>query len=611
MRMKSIFSRAAGLMLLSLSLCSVSAYAQWAYVGAPGFSTGGIANWQKLRVSPGGTLFVSFNDDDVVTGGGNVMKYDGTNWVSVGDDDFTSPLAHHSSFAFGNGDTLYFSYADGANFSRGAVMMYDGTSWTSIGTNLTTGNCQNSNIEVGSDGTPYFICTDGGMGTIVTKMYDGTAWVNMGPGIIAGSASWSSTAFDNSGVLHVAYSTGTQVGISKWDGTTWVAVGTPYLAQMGGSPSQVSLAFDSNDDPYAAYWNAFMGPPEASVVKYDGTAWSNVGAPGFTNPSVAQFTSLAIDGNDVPYMAYMDGMTGNGGSVMKFDGTSWVLVGSANITGNQMAHTSLALDNNGNPYVAFYDGANGGFASVMTYTVCEAPDGVAVSSTDTTICSGDTITLTVTGNLNDATDWAWFSGSCGGTAEGTGNTITVYPGDTTTYYVSGTGGCIISNNCTAHTINSATVPVPTVTQNVNTLTSSAATGNQWHTAGAPIAGETDDTYTVTADGWYYTVVSVGDCSAMSDSVFVTVTGVQNLDIAKLVTVYPVPFNNTLNVNVNAGKGTLAEWEFLVSDNVGRIVYKHNTVNATNSLNLETLPNGIYFLTVQNAEGKQVYKVSKQ
>lgn len=609
--MNSIFSRVAGALLVPLALCSVNVNAQWSNVGPAGFSDAGISNWQKLRLSNAGQLFVSFNDDNMAHPGGNVMKFDGTNWISVGDTSFTDNLAQHSSFAFGNGDTLYYSYADGNNMSRAAVMMYDGTDWLSLGTGISAGACQNSNIEVGADGTPYLIFNTSG--SIATKMYDGTSWIDMGSGTIPGGIQYPAAAFDNAGTLHVAYSTGGQVALSKWDGTAWVAEGTPYLAQMGGSPLSVSLAFDSNDDAYIAYSNPFMGPPALSVVKYDGTTWSNVGTPAFTGfTATAMFPSLAIDGNDVLYLAYQNQqVSGGSANVVKFDGANWVDVGTPNITNGTTAHESLVIDASGNPFLAFFDGNAGSRTSVVTYTLCTPPSGVSVSATDTVVCSGDTVTLTVAGTLNDATDWTWYSGTCGGTTEGTGSTLEIYPGDTTTYYVSGTGGCMISPICTQFTVYSGTVPVPTVTSVDPVVTSSAANGNQWYTGGAPISGATGASYTATADGWYYTVVTIGECSAQSDSVFVTVTSVNSISISKLVNVFPVPFGNTLNVKVNANKGNLAEWDFFITDNVGRQVYAEANVQPANNINLEALPAGIYFLTVRNSEGKQVYKVSKQ
>ena len=45
----------------------------------------------------------------------------------------------------------------------------------------------------------------------------------------------------------------------------------------------------------------------------------------------------------------------------------WQTVGSAGFSPGVATYTSIALDSNGTPYVAFSDQAHGGKASVMTY----------------------------------------------------------------------------------------------------------------------------------------------------------------------------------------------------------------------------------------------------
>jgi len=79
---------------------------------------------------------------------------------------------------------------------------------------------------------------------------------------------------------------------------------------------------------------------------------------------------------------------------------------------------------------------------------CIDPDVPSVTGT-TSICDGESITLSIAGgNLNDAFDWQWYSGSCGGTAEGTGTTISVSPTVSTSYFVRGEGGCVVPGTCT-------------------------------------------------------------------------------------------------------------------------------------------------------------------
>ncbi|NBP04862.1 MAG: T9SS C-terminal target domain-containing protein [Bacteroidetes bacterium] len=82
----------------------------------------------------------------------------------------------------------------------------------------------------------------------------------------------------------------------------------------------------------------------------------------------------------------------------------------------------------------------------------------SVSATKTTICVGQTTTLSVVGgNLSTGSEWTWYQSSCGGNAIGTGASITVSPATTTTYYVRASGPCGTSV-CASTTIEAVGVP---------------------------------------------------------------------------------------------------------------------------------------------------------
>ena len=87
-----------------------------------------------------------------------------------------------------------------------------------------------------------------------------------------------------------------------------------------------------------------------------------------------------------------------------------------------------------------------------TNTPAAAPIVVASAST---VCSGTAVTLTPNGALNNSTIYRYYTGSCGGTLVGSGNSITVNPSVTTTYFVRGEGGCgtTASGACGQVTIN--------------------------------------------------------------------------------------------------------------------------------------------------------------
>ncbi len=113
-----------------------------------------------------------------------------------------------------------------------------------------------------------------------------------------------------------------------------------------------------------------------------------------------------------------------------------------------------------------------GVLTISNFTVCDnfaAPTLPTLSGT-TTICEGDTTVLSVaSGVLNSATDWEWYSGSCGGTVVGTGTSISVNPTTTTDYFVRGTGPCLTPGTCASITVNVNAMPTVTATATSNTV----------------------------------------------------------------------------------------------------------------------------------------------
>jgi N-acetyl-anhydromuramyl-L-alanine amidase AmpD len=93
-------------------------------------------------------------------------------------------------------------------------------------------------------------------------------------------------------------------------------------------------------------------------------------------------------------------------------------------------------------------------------STCNFPSLPTLALSSSTICSGETSTITITGNLNDATEWRIYSGSCGGTLVGTttNSTFNINPLATTTYYVRGLGGCVSSGSCATITLNVTPAP---------------------------------------------------------------------------------------------------------------------------------------------------------
>jgi len=602
-------------MALSVMMTTGEAEAQWTTVGSAGFSTGGQSTWQRLVIDGANTPYVSFNDAGLATGQGTVMKYNGTAWIAVGTAGFTPGSALHSSLALDAAGTPYFAFANGASLSRLAVMKFNGTSWTSIGTDLTAGEAQNTSIKVSASGKPYVAYVDASSSYgIYVRSYNGTTWDTVGGAqISSANGNYPSIAFGENDTLYIAYqdmTDGSRARVKKFNGTSWVNVGSSFLSEIYGNASDITLTFDSNKKPWVGYWNPYAGGPKAAVHRFDGTDWLQVGAPSFTT-GVSLYTSMALDHNNVPYIAYQDAATAQQSVVMKYNGTTWVYVGTAGFSGSSTGFTSLAIDGNGNPYVAYTDGGSSQKTTVATYTICQAPTAAVAATSTAQMCLGDTAHLTATGTLNGATKWYWYAGSCGGTAIDSGAAISTVPNDTTTYYVRGYGGCVVSGACTPVTVNVQYIDKPVVTVNGITLTSSKATGNTWYLNGNAIPGATGQTHTVTASGAYTVLFTEGNCSSMSAAQNVNAAGIEGLLPEGSVKLYPVPAGHILNLDLAGAVTDPSAYQLSLTDQTGRELYKVNALQYHNQLPVQQLAAGVYFIRVSARSGQQVYKFVKQ
>lgn len=94
----------------------------------------------------------------------------------------------------------------------------------------------------------------------------------------------------------------------------------------------------------------------------------------------------------------------------------------------------------------------------ITYSApCVNPDLPTLNVSAPAICLGSTSTITVTGNLNDATLWHLYADGCGTTALDSNalGSFDVSPTSATTYYVRGEGGCVTAGACENTTIGIA------------------------------------------------------------------------------------------------------------------------------------------------------------
>lgn len=169
-------------------------------------------------------------------------------------------------------------------------------------------------------------------------------------------------------------------------------------------------------------------------------------------------------------------------------------------------------------------------SSAELFTPCVDPTIPSLTISTTAICKGDSVTASIlSGTLNSAANWYWYSGSCGGTLLGTGTTIKLSPSTRTNYFVRGEGNCVTPSSCKPFTINVIipdTISAPTISASSSTfcgsqsITLSISSGQlgtaknwEWYqgSCGSTVLG-TDSTLIVTptASTTYY-AKAIGRC----------------------------------------------------------------------------------------------------
>jgi len=132
--------------------------------------------------------------------------------------------------------------------------------------------------------------------------------------------------------------------------------------------------------------------------------------------------------------------------------------GPIGTSGDNAARLDLTANDGGNT------GTGGGINVALGSVNVDIAAGVTQPDVPTLtvpvgiICEGSTVSISISGNLNDATQWAIYTGSCGGTLLGTttsGSFDVIPTSPSTTYYVRGEGGAIVPGTCGSITINTA------------------------------------------------------------------------------------------------------------------------------------------------------------
>lgn len=105
----------------------------WETVGLSGFTDWGVGGL-SLAFNNSGELYVAFNEEPKDYKA-TVMKFNGTDWVTVGDPGFTINVAEKLSLAFYNNQPhiSFIEFDSTENNYKTSVMKFDGNQWINVG----------------------------------------------------------------------------------------------------------------------------------------------------------------------------------------------------------------------------------------------------------------------------------------------------------------------------------------------------------------------------------------------------------------------------------------------------------------------------------------------
>ncbi len=165
------------------------------------------------------------------------------------------------------------------------------------------------------------------------------------------------------------------------------------------------------------------------------------------------------------------------------------------------------------------------------------------------------------------------------------------------------------------TVNSLPLPpVPTISVNDNLLTApNTYSAYQWYFNEQIINGATSDTYTAFESGNYSVVVTGGNGCTNTSAVTSVTTSIQNIPSLNEIAITPNPFDKEMLLEISVNNSIDLELEIL--DLNGKLVFSKNKVSIqekfSQSLDLEKLSKGVYYLNLKSNEGSVVKKIIKQ
>ncbi len=168
-------------------------------------------------------------------------------------------------------------------------------------------------------------------------------------------------------------------------------------------------------------------------------------------------------------------------------------------------------------------------------------------------------------------------------------------------------GCdsTVTTNLTINTLDNTT----TTSANV-ILANASGAAYQWvdcNNSNSAIAGETNQSYTASANGDYAVIVTENGCVDTSNCVNINTTGIEASNAQTSITIYPNPVTNG-NINIEINNLEAGYYSIVLYNALGKQVFNKSFEATNTNTNVskiqinEQLAKGIYFVNVKSVNG---------
>ncbi len=551
----------------------------------------------------------------------------GSAWNTPVTIDITGNVGEYTSLKEVNGNPAI-AYYDVTNGDLKYVRATDvsGTTWGTpivVESSGDVGAYTCLKIVNGNPAIAYYDVTNGDLKYVRATDVSGTAW---GTPIVVESSGDVGT-YPSLEVINgnpaIAYRDVTNsdlkyIRATDASGTTW---DTPVVLDAAGSlGNHISLVV-ADGNPAIAYRDItnqdlkYIRANDAS-----GTTW-NTSLTLDATGNVGNYAKLAIV-NGKPSVVYCDNTVQRIKYITATDasGTNWnaptTLITNADSGLEEKQFLSLLAI--GTDVGVFYYERQDGIPYFIhgTNTICTNPSIPTINASSTTHCGTQSTTLSITaGDLYDATNWQWYSGTCGGTAVGTGTSVTVSPSETTIYFARGEGGCVTPGACAAVTITVHTLPsvsfdaLNNVCSNVSSVILSGGSPSGGTYSGTGVSSGSFSP--VTAGNGVHTITysytDANSCSntANSDIMVNICTSVEKESVANKFHVYPNPTEGLVSISYHES-GTLE-----IYDAWGTLVNSYEFSGTPSEYNMQYMGKGLYTFKLYHGKDISIQKVIVQ